>query len=103
MSLFTKLVVASSVMPMIDIPDLNADFTPAPVRAAQTLANQILAIGVIAALIAVVVIAIILAFGGLDSRNKSRAWTALAIAGVAMAVMASASGYLTFFANIPLF
>lgn len=98
-TLFTTVAVRNA----LDIPDLEADFSPAPINAALTLANQVLAAGAIAALIAVIVIAIVLAFGGLDSRNKSKGWVALGITGVAMAVMSGASGFLTFFANIPLF
>lgn len=104
MSLFlTAAVDAVALLPAIDIPDLNADFTPAPTKALLTLVNQTLGLCTIIALAAVVVIGVVLAFGGLDSRNKSKGWVALGIAGAAMAVMAGASGFLTFFADIPLF
>lgn len=103
MSLILELVTATSALPMIDVPDINADFSPPPIRAALKLANQILAGGVVAAIIAGIVITALLLFAGLDSRGKSKAWTALGVAAIAMAVMGSITGMLTFFGNIPLF
>lgn len=87
----------------IDIPELEADFSPAFIDSMLELANQVLAVGTIVALVAVIVIGMVLAFGGLDARNKAKGWIALGISGAAMTVMAGATGYLTFFADVEMF
>lgn len=87
----------------LDIPDLDADFSPAPIQAGLQLVNQFLAGGTLVAIVAMIAVACLIAFGGLSSHNKSKAWVALGVAAVGAALLGSISGAMTFFGNIPLF
>lgn len=91
------------IRPAIDIPDVSPDFSTGPARAGLQLTNQVLGICVIIAVAAAIVAGCLLAFAGLDARNKSKAWIALAVACAAAMVLGSITGMMTFFGNIPLF
>ncbi|WP_053353954.1 hypothetical protein [Leucobacter musarum] len=104
MSLTTLVVKTGALVQTgLDVPDLKADFNTGPAQAGLTLANQILALGTIAGVVAFIVVGALLMFGGLGAHNKSKAWIALGIAGAGAMFMGSISAAMTFFGNIPLF
>lgn len=88
---------------MLDVPDVDADFSPKPVQAMLKLTNQVLAGGTVALFVALIVIGILLAFAGLDSSGRTKAWKALGICAFAACFLGSISGVMTFFGNIALF
>ncbi|SDQ32661.1 hypothetical protein [Leucobacter chromiiresistens] len=88
---------------MLEVPDIKPDFSTGPAKAGMTLVNQILGIGTIIGIVAFIAAACLLMFAGLDSRNKTRAWVALGVAGVGAAVLGSIVAMMTFFGNIDLF
>lgn len=104
MTILTSLAARAAIVTTdLDVPDLDADFSPAPIQAAMQLANQVLAGGTVLAVVAMIAIGCLLLFAGLSSHNKSKAWIALGIAALGCAFMGSISGAMTFFGNIPLF
>lgn len=104
MSILTSITAqAGIVLTDLEVPDLEPDFSPAPIQAGLQLANQVLAAGTVIGVVAMIAIGCLLMFAGLGSHNKSKAWVALGIAAVACAFMGSISGAMTFFGNIPLF
>jgi len=100
---FISTIADTTVRKILEVPDIDADFSTGPARAGMTLVNQILAIGTIVGIVAFIAAACLLMFAGLDSRNKARAWVALGVAGIGAAVLGSIVAMMTFFGNIALF
>ncbi|MBS3182359.1 hypothetical protein [Leucobacter manosquensis] len=96
-------IAETTVRKVLEVPDINADFSTGPARAGMTLVNQILAVGTVVGIVAFIAAGCLLMFAGLDSRNKTRAWVALAVAGIGAAVLGSIVAMMRFFGNIPLF
>ncbi|MFV0435010.1 MAG: hypothetical protein ACK5LO_13650 [Leucobacter sp.] len=100
----TDLKYYATVLPAdLDVPNITPDYSPAPVQAGLKLTNQVLAFGTLGLFVAMIAIGLLLAFAGLDSTGRTRAWKALAICALAAMFMGSISGAMTFFGNIALF
>ena len=96
------LVDAVGVLPAIEVPDVNPDLNGPFTGAAMRIVNLGAGIATIVCLGGVIIAALLLAFGNLSERNKSRAWVILASALIGVMILGSATALMTFAGGIPL-
>ena len=102
MDLIPLLIDSVSIFPAIEVPNISPDLKGPFTGAAMRLVNLAAGLATIACLLGVVIAALLLAFGNLSERNKSRSWVILASCLVGVMILGSATALMTWVGGIPL-
>lgn len=94
--------IAVTVLPALDIPDIQPDFDAPFLSLGKQVLSWVLAGGVLVAILAAIVSGMLIAFGGLSDRGKSKGWIALGISLLVAAILGSITALMAFAGNLVL-